>query len=163
MAGLQARPIHTLRMSEGEQRQQHEKEMMYSEVDLDLAGKKTPHNDKNQPLKVVFVRHGESTWNKSGKFSGWTDIPLNEKGENQAREAGKLLKELGYDFDVAYTSKLDRAIRTCEIILEEMDLSEETFVKQSWRINERHYGNLQGKCKKQAAETFGADQVKLWR
>lgn len=87
------------------------------------------------------MRHGESTWNKSGKFTGWVDVPLNDVGREQAREAGRQLKDQGYKFDVAYTSMLSRATETLDLILEEMD-SKETYVHKSWRINERHYGSL---------------------
>ena len=92
--------------------------------------------------KVVFVRHGQSIWNKASKFSGWVDVPLNETGELEAREAGRLLKDLGYTFEIAYTSLLCRATRTNELILEEMGLMNQCEVYQSWKLNERHYGAL---------------------
>ena len=91
---------------------------------------------------MVFVRHGESIWNKSGKFTGWVDIPLNKLGREQAREAGRNLRALGYHFDVAYTSMLDRAVETTDLLLEEMRLKKTCHVHKSWRINERHYGEL---------------------
>lgn len=108
-------------------------------------------------LKVVFVRHGESTWNKTGKFTGWIDVPLSEKGVQESKDAGKLLKDLGYKFDVAYTSMLDRAIKTCDNILETMGISDDTYVHKSWKINERHYGSLQGLDKKETAKKYGKD------
>lgn len=91
---------------------------------------------------MVFVRHGQSIWNKSGKFSGWVDIPLNETGEGEAREAGRLLKKAGYHFDLAHTSMLIRATKTCSLVLEEMGLGDHTKTVKSWKINERHYGSL---------------------
>lgn len=114
-------------------------------------------------MKVVFVRHGESIWNKSGKFTGWVDVPLNDLGRQQARDAGRELKAQGYHFDVAYTSMLDRAVETTDLILEEMGLADSCHVHKSWRVNERHYGSLQGLDKKATAEKFGKEQVKLWR
>lgn len=112
--------------------------------------------------KLVLVRHGESTWNKENRFTGWTDVDLSEKGEAEAREAGRILKREGYSFDVAFTSVLKRAIRTLNIILEEMDLEWIPVVKD-WRLNERHYGALQGLNKAEMAAKYGEDQVKLWR
>ena len=93
--------------------------------------------------KVVLLRHGESVWNKENRFTGWTDVPLSEKGIEEAREAGRLLREGGFTFDIAYTSVLKRAIKTLWIVLEEMDLMWIPVVG-SWRLNERHYGALQG-------------------
>jgi hypothetical protein len=99
---------------------------------------------KQQPTigKVIFVRHGQSIWNKSGKFQGWTDVPLSEQGEEESREAGKLLKNLGYEFDVVYTSMLKRATKTADLILEEMGTTGEVDMIKNWKLNERHYGSL---------------------
>jgi 2,3-bisphosphoglycerate-dependent phosphoglycerate mutase len=112
--------------------------------------------------KVVLLRHGESVWNKENLFTGWTDVDLSEKGREEAREAGRLLKEQGYTFDVAYTSVLKRAIRTLWIALEEMDLIWIP-VFHDWRLNERHYGALQGLNKAETAAKYGEQQVKVWR
>jgi 2,3-bisphosphoglycerate-dependent phosphoglycerate mutase len=112
--------------------------------------------------KVVLLRHGESTWNKENRFTGWTDVDLSEKGVLEALEAGKILKQEGYVFDVAFTSVLRRAIKTLWIVLEEMDLMYIP-IYHSWRLNERHYGALQGLNKAETAEKHGMDQVKLWR
>ena len=113
-------------------------------------------------LKLVLVRHGESVWNRENLFTGWTDVDLSEKGVEEAKEGGRLLKEQGYVFDVAYTSVLKRAIRTLWIVLDEMDLMWIP-VHLDWRLNERHYGALQGLSKAKMAEKFGEDQVKIWR
>jgi len=112
--------------------------------------------------KLVLLRHGESTWNKENLFTGWTDVDLSEKGIEEAREAGRLLLREGYTFDVAFTSVLKRAIRTLWIVMDEMDLMWIP-VYRSWRLNERHYGALQGLNKAQTAERYGEEQVKLWR
>ncbi|MFW6337542.1 MAG: 2,3-diphosphoglycerate-dependent phosphoglycerate mutase [Alkalispirochaetaceae bacterium] len=112
--------------------------------------------------KVVLLRHGESVWNKENRFTGWTDVDLSEKGVVEAREAGKILKGEGFSFDLAYTSVLKRAIKTLSIALEEMDLLWIPVVK-NWRLNERHYGALQGLNKAETAERHGGDQVHLWR
>lgn len=112
--------------------------------------------------KLVLVRHGESEWNKLNLFTGWTDVDLSEKGHEEAKAAGKLLKEEGYDFDVCYTSYLKRAIHTLNHILDEMDRNWLP-VNKAWELNERHYGDLQGKNKSEAAEKFGEEQVKIWR
>lgn len=112
--------------------------------------------------KLVLLRHGESTWNKENLFTGWIDVGLSEKGEQEAKEAGRLLREDGYVFDVAFTSVLKRAIKTLWIVQEEMDLMWIP-VYFSWRLNERHYGALQGLNKAQTAEKYGEAQVKLWR
>jgi 2,3-bisphosphoglycerate-dependent phosphoglycerate mutase len=112
--------------------------------------------------KLVLLRHGESTWNKENLFTGWTDVDLSEKGVQEAHEAGKVLLEEGYTFDLAYTSVLKRAIRTLWIALDEMDLMWIP-VYNSWRLNERHYGALQGLNKAQTAEKYGETQVKIWR
>ena len=112
--------------------------------------------------KVVLLRHGESTWNKENKFTGWTDVDLSEKGLKEATEAGKLLKKEGYTFDLAYTSVLKRAIRTLWITQDEMDLMWIPVIR-NWRLNERHYGTLQGLNKAETAEKYGDEQVKIWR
>lgn len=112
--------------------------------------------------KLVLIRHGESTWNKENRFTGWTDVPLSEKGIAEAEAAGQLLKRDGYVFDKAYTSVLKRAIKTLWRVLEEMDLMWIP-VERSWRLNERHYGALQGLNKAETAAKYGEDQVKVWR
>jgi 2,3-bisphosphoglycerate-dependent phosphoglycerate mutase len=113
-------------------------------------------------IKVVLLRHGESVWNEENRFTGWTDVDLSPKGRGEAREAGAVLRAEGYTFDAAYTSVLKRAIRTLWIVLDEMDLMWIP-VYRSWRLNERHYGDLQGLNKAETAEKFGEDQVKIWR
>jgi len=113
-------------------------------------------------IKVVLLRHGESLWNKANRFTGWTDVDLSEKGIQEAREAGALLKKEGYGFDVAFTSVLKRAIRTLWITLDEMDLMWIP-VYRSWRLNEKHYGALQGLNKAETAQKYGDEQVLLWR
>lgn len=112
--------------------------------------------------KIVLLRHGESVWNKENRFTGWTDVDLSEKGIEEAKKSGKVLKEEGFTFDVAYTSVLKRAIRTLWITLDEMDLMWIP-VYRSWRLNERHYGALQGLNKSETAKQFGEDQVLIWR
>lgn len=112
--------------------------------------------------KLVLLRHGESVWNKENRFTGWTDVDLSEKGIEEAIEAGKRLKEEGYTFDVAYTSVLKRGIRTLWIVLDEMDLMWIP-VYRSWRLNERHYGALQGFYKSKMATEVGEEQVLIWR
>lgn len=112
--------------------------------------------------KIVFMRHGESTWNLDNRFTGWTDVDLTEKGQNEARTAGKLLQEAGLSFDLAYTSVLKRAIRTLWLTLDTMDLMWLP-VKHDWRLNERHYGALQGMDKAETAAKFGDAQVLVWR
>ncbi len=112
--------------------------------------------------KLVLLRHGESTWNKENRFTGWTDVGLSEKGTQEALEAGKLLLREGYVFDFAVTSVLKRAIKTLWLVLEEMDLMWIP-VRHTWRMNERHYGALQGLNKLDMVERFGAEQVHLWR
>jgi len=112
--------------------------------------------------KLVLLRHGESIWNKENLFTGWTDVDLSEKGIEKAKEAGRVLKEERHVFDVAFTSGLKRAIRTLWFVLEEMDLMWIPVVRD-WRLNERHYGALQGLNKAQTAEKFGEKQVKIWR
>jgi 2,3-bisphosphoglycerate-dependent phosphoglycerate mutase len=112
--------------------------------------------------KLVLVRHGQSTWNLENRFTGWTDVGLTDLGWEEAHEAGKLLREGGYVFDVAYTSVLRRAIQTLWVILQEMNL-EWIPVTNAWQLNERHYGSLQGLNKAEMAEKFGETQVKIWR
>jgi 2,3-bisphosphoglycerate-dependent phosphoglycerate mutase len=114
------------------------------------------------PGKLVLVRHGQSAWNLDNLFTGWVDVDLTEQGRSEAREAGRLLKAEGFDFDLVFTSVLKRAIRTLWIVLDEMDLMWLP-VERSWRLNERHYGALQGLNKAQTVEKHGADQVKIWR
>lgn len=112
--------------------------------------------------KLVLIRHGQSTWNKENRFTGWKDVPLSDKGVVEAKEAGQLLKEEGFEFDVVYTSLLQRAIKTMQIILEE---SEQLWlpVYKSWRLNERHYGALEGLNKAETAAKYGEAQIKIWR
>ncbi len=112
--------------------------------------------------KLVLLRHGESTWNKENRFTGWVDVDLSERGIAEARQAAKLLTEGGYVFDVAYTSVLKRAIRTLWIVLDDMDLMWIP-VHRSWRLNERHYGALQGLNKAEMAARHGEEQVHIWR
>ncbi|MGG7605516.1 2,3-diphosphoglycerate-dependent phosphoglycerate mutase [Massilia sp. BKSP1R2A-1] len=112
--------------------------------------------------KIVFMRHGESTWNLENRFTGWTDVDLTEKGIKEAKTAGRVLKEAGFTFDVAYTSVLKRAIRTLWLALDEMDMMYLP-VKNDWRLNERHYGALQGLDKAETAAKFGDEQVLVWR
>ncbi|MEX6160748.1 2,3-diphosphoglycerate-dependent phosphoglycerate mutase [Proteus mirabilis] len=112
--------------------------------------------------KLVLVRHGESVWNKENRFTGWTDVELSDKGRNEAQEAGKLLKAEGFTFDYAYTSVLKRAIHTLWNILDEVD-QQWLPVEKSWKLNERHYGALQGLNKAETAEKYGDEQVKQWR
>ena len=112
--------------------------------------------------KLVLLRHGESEWNKLNLFTGWTDVDLTEKGREEALESGKLLKDGNYKFDIAYTSVLKRAIRTLNIVLDEMDIMWLPVIK-NWRLNERHYGALQGLNKAETAKKYGDEQVMLWR
>ncbi len=112
--------------------------------------------------KLVLIRHGESTWNKENRFTGWTDVDLSEKGLGEAKEGGQLLKKEGYVFDIAFTSVLKRAIRTLWIVLDQMDLMWIPVIRD-WRLNERHYGSLQGLNKSETAAKYGEDQVKIWR
>jgi 2,3-bisphosphoglycerate-dependent phosphoglycerate mutase len=112
--------------------------------------------------KLVLVRHGQSTWNLENRFTGWTDVGLTELGQEEAHAAGQLLREGAYDFDIAYTSVLKRAIKTLNIVQQELDL-EWIPVIRAWQLNERHYGALQGLNKAETAEKFGDAQVKLWR
>jgi len=112
--------------------------------------------------KLVLVRHGQSTWNLENRFTGWTDVDLSDLGREEAKKAGELLKAEGFTFDVAYTSVLARAIRTLNIILDELDL-QWIPVNKDWRWNERHYGMLQGLNKAETAAKYGDDQVHIWR
>ena len=113
-------------------------------------------------MKLILLRQGESVWNRENRFPGWTDVDLSDQGMVEAREAGKMLKSEGYSFDVAYTSVLKRAVRTLWIVLDELD---EMWipVEHSWRLNERHYGALQGLNKAETAKRFGEEQMLLWR
>jgi 2,3-bisphosphoglycerate-dependent phosphoglycerate mutase len=113
-------------------------------------------------LRLVLLRHGESTWNQENRFTGWTDVDLTDKGREEAREAGRLMAGETFEFDVAYTSLLKRATRTLWIALDEMDMMWIP-VHRSWRLNERHYGDLQGLNKAETAAKFGEAQVKIWR
>jgi 2,3-bisphosphoglycerate-dependent phosphoglycerate mutase len=113
-------------------------------------------------MKLVLLRHGESLWNKEDKFTGWTDVDLSDGGINEAKEAGRTLREKGYVFDVAFTSVLKRAIRTLWLVLDEMDLMWIP-VYRSWRLNERHYGALQGLNKAEMSAKVGEEQVHIWR
>ena len=113
-------------------------------------------------LKLVLVRHGQSQWNLENRFTGWTDVELSEKGVEEAKEAGRVLKEKGFEFDIAYTSVLKRAEDTLDYILKEMGETN-LEIKRSWRLNERHYGALQGLNKDETREKYGAEQVLLWR
>ncbi|ASG28092.1 2,3-diphosphoglycerate-dependent phosphoglycerate mutase [Fusobacterium polymorphum] len=113
-------------------------------------------------MKLVLIRHGESEWNLENRFTGWKDVDLSPKGIEEAKSAGKILKEMNLVFDVAYTSYLKRAIKTLNIVLEEMD---ELYIPvyKSWRLNERHYGALQGLNKAETAKKYGDEQVHIWR
>ena len=113
-------------------------------------------------MKLVLIRHGESEWNKLNLFTGWTDVDLSEKGHEEAKNAGLLLKQEGYDFDVCYTSILKRAIHTLNHVLDEMDRVWLPVIKD-YHLNERHYGALQGLNKAETAEKYGEEQVKIWR
>lgn len=113
-------------------------------------------------IKLVLVRHGQSVWNLENKFTGWTDVELSDQGVEEAIEAGRVLKEKGFSFDIAYTSVLKRANDTLDYILKELG-EEDIPINKTWRLNERHYGALQGLNKKETAEKFGEEQVHLWR
>ena len=113
-------------------------------------------------FKVVLLRHGESVWNKENRFTGWTDVDLSDRGREEAKKAGLVLKKEGFVFDIAYTSVLKRAIRTLWIVLDEMDLMWIP-VQNTWRLNERHYGALQGLNKSETAAQYGEQQVLIWR
>jgi len=112
--------------------------------------------------RLVLLRHGQSTWNLENRFTGWVDVDLSEQGVREAKNAARLLKEAGVSFDYALTSVLKRAIRTLWIVMDEMDLMWVP-VQRSWRLNERHYGALQGLNKQETAEKYGAEQVLAWR
>ena len=112
--------------------------------------------------KLVLIRHGQSEWNLSNQFTGWEDVDLSEKGVEEAKHAGQLVKQAGLEFDQAYTSVLTRAIKTLHYVLEESDQLWIPEMK-TWRLNERHYGALQGLNKKETADKYGADQVHIWR
>lgn len=114
------------------------------------------------PPKLVLLRHGQSTWNLENRFTGWTDVGLTPQGEEEARAAGRLLTDEGYSFDIVFTSLQKRAIFTADLALKEMELSWLP-VERSWRLNERHYGALQGLNKKETSDQHGADQVHVWR
>jgi 2,3-bisphosphoglycerate-dependent phosphoglycerate mutase len=111
--------------------------------------------------KLVIIRHGESVWNKENIFTGWIDAPLSEKGIEQAEEAGKILKEKGFVFDIAFTSALRRAYDTLDLALREMNIT--IPIEKSWKLNERHYGGLQGMNKDEMRKKFGEEQVEIWR
>lgn len=111
---------------------------------------------------LILLRHGESTWNRENRFTGWTDVPLNKKGIQEAIEAGRMLQQAGYDFDLAFTSVLKRAIKTLWLVMEEMDRLWVP-VHRSWRLNERHYGALQGLNKAETAQKHGMEMVQRWR
>lgn len=111
---------------------------------------------------LVLIRHGQSVWNQENRFTGWTDVRLSEKGVQEARSAGKLLKARGYEFDLTYTSVLSRAIQTLHFVLDELDQLYLPVVKD-WRLNERHYGSLQGLNKAETAQKYGDEQVHIWR
>src|SRR5256885_9683469 len=111
---------------------------------------------------LVLIRHGESVWNQENRFTGWTDVDLSDKGRAEALKAGRLLKEQGYRFDAAYVSVLKRAVRTLWIVLDEMDLMWLP-ARNSWRLNERHYGALQGLNKSETVAKYGGAQAKIWR
>lgn len=113
-------------------------------------------------LKIVLLRHGESIWNKENRFTGWTDVDLSERGVEEAKKSGQILKSEGFIFDIAFTSVLKRAIRTLWIVLDEMDLMWIP-VYNSWRLNEKHYGALQGLNKSETASKYGEEQVLVWR
>src|SRR5438128_2706732 len=113
-------------------------------------------------IKLVLLRHGESVWNKENRFTGWTDVDLTDRGRAEAKQAGQLLKQAGLAFDVAYTSVLKRAVRTLWIALDELDRMWIP-IEHSWRLNERHYGALQGLNKAETAAKYGDEQVLIWR
>jgi 2,3-bisphosphoglycerate-dependent phosphoglycerate mutase len=128
----------------------------------DKTGNKKQLRAELKMTKLVLVRHGESTWNMENRFTGWTDVDLSDQGKQEARKAGRVLKEEGFIFDAAYTSVLKRAVRTLWIITDEMDLMWIP-VYSSWRLNERHYGALQGLNKAETADKYGEEQVFIWR
>ncbi len=113
--------------------------------------------------KLLCVRHGESEWNKSNRFTGWTDVGLSQRGEKEAQQAGKLVQEAGLQFSVAFTSYLKRAVHTLEIMLRTIGLEKQVEIRRAWQLNERHYGDLQGYNKAEKAAEVGEEQVKIWR
>lgn len=113
-------------------------------------------------IQLVLIRHGESQWNLENRFTGWTDVDLSAKGQEEARHGGQLLKEKGFHFDIAFTSVLKRAIKTLDMVLDQMDLLWIPVVK-AWQLNERHYGALQGLNKAETARQYGEEQVHIWR
>ena len=119
-------------------------------------------SEKPSTMTLVIIRHGESEWNKKNLFTGWADVDLSETGRQEAAEGGRALAEAGFDFDLCYTSYLKRAIHTLQIVLDNMDRNWLPVIK-SWRLNERHYGALQGLNKAETAAKYGEDQVKIWR
>lgn len=121
-----------------------------------------PKTTTQKTFKIVMVRHGESEWNQKNLFCGWYDADLSERGVEEAHRAGRALKDAGYSFDIAYSSVLKRANRTCEIILQELGQSDLQYVR-TWRLNERHYGGLTGLNKTETVEKFGEEQVNIWR
>lgn len=129
--------------------------------DRNLESKQT-HKQAHNLGNLVIVRHGESVWNQENRFTGWKDVGLSEKGRVEAHKGGKALREQNFAFDLVYTSVLKRAIHTMDIVLEEIDQVWLPVVKE-WRLNERHYGNLQGLDKSETAAIHGEDQVKIWR
>ena len=112
--------------------------------------------------KIVLLRHGESAWNKENRFTGWTDVDLTEKGIAEAKKAGELLVDNDFQFDKAYTSYLKRAVKTLNVVLDRMD-QDWIPIEKSWRLNEKHYGQLQGLNKAETAEKYGEEQVLVWR
>ena len=135
---------------------------MSTHVNQASLGPEQPPLADGAAFRVVLLRHGESTWNRENLFTGWTDVDLSETGTAEAHEGGRLLREGGYAFDLAFTSVLKRAIRTLWIALDELDLMWIQVVN-SWRLNERHYGALKGLNKAETAAKYGDEQVKLWR
>src|SRR3989344_546927 len=124
--------------------------------------KSDANSTDKKTFKLVLIRHGESVWNQENRFTGWKDVDLAEKGIAEAQKAGKTLKDYGFVFDVAYTSRLTRAIKTLNLVLDQMNLNWIPVVKE-WRLNEHHYGALQGLDKAETAAKHGDDQVKIWR
>lgn len=113
-------------------------------------------------IQLVLIRHGQSVWNKENRFTGWTDVELSEQGIKEAKNAGRLLKKAGFTFDLAFTSYLKRATETLDLVLKEMNLSG-VEIRDTWRLNERHYGALQGENKAEKAKEVGEEQVHIWR
>lgn len=137
-------------------------------IHFDSRNSRFYHSNQGHDRKiasVVFVRHGQSLWNKIPTFSGWCDVPLTQYGIEQAQEAGALLKQKGYHFEIAYTSRLQRAQRTCETILEELDEDGEIDMIPAWQLNERHYGSLQGRAKDDPnlLSQYGEETIRTWR